>query len=195
MLGGALLAAVAQQPADAHLVSTQLGPFYDGAAHALAGPEDLLSIVAVALLAGLGGAKHGRTALVALAGGWALGAAAALAPATPAAGAAVPLIGAGTLLVLGIAGAADLRVAPPLLGVVAAAVGASRGLLGGAGEAGGTWVTALGAATGAFVLAAVLLALAVWLAERRARIALRVGGSWLAAIGMLMVGWQIHAAR
>jgi urease accessory protein len=44
-------------PAHAHLMNTGFGPFYDGLAHPLMSPEDLLPVAAMTLLAGLGGAR------------------------------------------------------------------------------------------------------------------------------------------
>ena len=43
-------------PADAHLNSTGMGPFYDGLMHFLMSPEDIVPVLALALLAGLRGA-------------------------------------------------------------------------------------------------------------------------------------------
>lgn len=40
--------------ASAHLVNSGFGPFYDGSAHLFVMPEDLLLVVAISLLAGLG---------------------------------------------------------------------------------------------------------------------------------------------
>src|SRR5262249_60944076 len=45
-------------PAAAHLNSTGLGPVYDGGAHFLASPEDLLAVFALGLLAGARGAPY-----------------------------------------------------------------------------------------------------------------------------------------
>src|SRR5437764_12664206 len=46
-------------PADAHLNSTGVGPFYDGLMHFLMSPEDIVPVLALALLAGLRGAAYG----------------------------------------------------------------------------------------------------------------------------------------
>ena len=53
-------------PAEAHLNSTGMGPFYDGVMHFLMSPEDLVPVLALALLAGLRGASYGRRALFVL---------------------------------------------------------------------------------------------------------------------------------
>src|SRR5215467_5523690 len=52
--------------ADAHLNSTGMGPVYDGMLHFVLSPEDLIPVLALALLAGLRGAPYGRRALFAL---------------------------------------------------------------------------------------------------------------------------------
>ena len=49
-----------RRAAEAHLNSTGMGPLYDGAAHFLTSPGDLLSVLALALFAGLRGAGARR---------------------------------------------------------------------------------------------------------------------------------------
>ena len=60
--GGALLAGAAA-PAHAHLVETGFGAFYDGLAHVVMTPVDLLVGLAIALLAGQQGTQPARWAL------------------------------------------------------------------------------------------------------------------------------------
>ena len=60
-------------PADAHLNTTGMGPFYDGLMHFLMSPEDIVPVLALALLAGLRGANYGRWALFTLPVAWLLG--------------------------------------------------------------------------------------------------------------------------
>jgi urease accessory protein len=61
----AVLLALALWPslAEAHLVTTGLGPVYDGLVHFAMTPEDLIPTFALALLAGLRGASHSRRTL------------------------------------------------------------------------------------------------------------------------------------
>ncbi|MGH9366853.1 MAG: HupE/UreJ family protein, partial [Thermoanaerobaculia bacterium] len=54
LLAAALLLAM-PRAAYAHLVSTGVGPFYDGAAHFLVSFEELLPVLALSLFAGLRG--------------------------------------------------------------------------------------------------------------------------------------------
>ena len=49
--------------AAAHLVTTGMGPVYDGIGHLLLTPEDLIPVFAIALYAGLRGRTPGRRAL------------------------------------------------------------------------------------------------------------------------------------
>ena len=60
-------------PGEAHLNSTGMGPFYDGLMHFLMSPEDIIPVLALALLAGLRGADFGRRALLVLPSAWLLG--------------------------------------------------------------------------------------------------------------------------
>ncbi|MGH2570433.1 MAG: HupE/UreJ family protein, partial [bacterium] len=73
---GALAAVAAPRPALAHATNTGFGPFYDGLAHLFVTPEDLLTVVAIALFAAQHGAKAGRRAVVALPAAWLAGMAA-----------------------------------------------------------------------------------------------------------------------
>ena len=94
--------------AEAHLVTTGLGPVYDGIGHLLVTPEDLLPVLALALLAGLRGAGVGRRVLCVLPIAWLTGGGVGLLaqglPAFPS-----PAL---SFLVLGTLVAADLRLPP-----------------------------------------------------------------------------------
>ena len=58
-----LVILVRPEAAKAHLVSTGLGPFYDGVTHLLVSPDDLLGVIALSLLAGLNSKGHGPRAV------------------------------------------------------------------------------------------------------------------------------------
>ncbi len=62
-----------------HLVTTGLGPFFDGVGHLFLTIEDLLPVIALALLAGLRGPAAGRRVLFLLPPAWLLGGAIGLA--------------------------------------------------------------------------------------------------------------------
>ena len=61
------------QIADAHLVSTGAGPFYDGSAHFFLTYEELLPVIALSLFAGLRGARNGRWLIAVLPVAWIAG--------------------------------------------------------------------------------------------------------------------------
>jgi hydrogenase/urease accessory protein HupE len=187
LTSGALLLA---SRADAHLVTTGLGPVYDGIGHLLLTPEDLVPILALALLAGLKGARAGRLALFVLPlawlGGGLLGLAFGAAVRAP-----VPAL---SFLLLGILVASDARLRDGVVAALAAALGLVHGFLNGPALAGnGPGAPGLlGIAAVAFVLVALASALVVSLKAPAARIAVRVAGSWIAAIGLLLLGWALR---
>jgi hydrogenase/urease accessory protein HupE len=191
--GAAALLALTPASAQAHLVVTGLGPFYDGVSHFGLSPEDLLPIAAFGLYAGLRGAAQARWSLGALTLGWIAGGALAMT------GVSLPAI------VLSAASAALLLLVGGLLalnrdfGLRACAVGAGglglvRGLadLTGAGLTAPHALTLLGMAAGGVALFA--LAASITLPMRRLWmiVAARVGGSWVAATGLLLAGWLLR---
>lgn len=185
--------------AEAHLVTTGLGPFYDGIKHFSTSVDDLLPALALALFAGLRGPQPGRRALFALPLAWLLGGLlGALLPNLP------PLptpLGAGVLAVtfmaLGLLVAADLRLPPLAVMAVAMALGLIHGFINGLAmaEDGATGQTAtlqlLGVAVTLFILVALVSAMVIALRPVWARIAVRVAGSWIAAMGLLWLGWSL----
>ncbi len=178
-------------PAHAHLVTTGLGPLYDGVSHVLMSPDDLLPVLAMAFLAGLNGKAAGRHVLFALPLAWIVGALAGFAlraPVRPDAAAAVPL------LVLGALTAVDRRLSPTLVTGLALVLGLLHGWPNGAGiaVAGREAISIAGLAAAIFVLVALVAAFVASLRAPWARIMVRVLGSWIAAIGLLMLGWSIR---
>jgi hydrogenase/urease accessory protein HupE len=178
-------------PADAHLNSTGMGPFYDGLMHFLMSPEDIVPVLALALLAGLRGASYGRRALFTLPIAWLLGGLAGLSAMTMR---PHPLIAAAWFLLLGGLLAADAKVSLRLATALAALLGLYHGYLNGVGM--GQFDTAavaiLGLVFAVFVLIALAAAVVVRLRSEWARIAVRVAGSWIAASGLLMLGWAVR---
>jgi hypothetical protein len=155
LLLGIVISAALLKPTDAaaHLVTTGMGPVYDGIGHLLLTPEDLVPALAVALYAGLRGRAPGRRALFFFPLAWLLGGFIGLTAST------MPTfpVAAISFLLLGILIAADLR----LSGIMSAL----------------------------FVLVALVSAFVVSLKPPWTRIVVRVAGSWVAAMGLLMVGW------
>jgi len=175
----------------AHLVETGLGPVYDGVSHLLVSFDDLLPVVALALLAGLNGAAAGRRVLFLLPATW-LGAGAlgflAGSPGLPYASTAASLLLVGALTAL------DRKLSPNWVGALAVAVGGLHGWLNGAALAqNGLPARALwGIGAAVFVLVALAAAAVSRLRAPAARIAIRVAGSWIGAIGLLYLGWSLR---
>jgi urease accessory protein len=187
----ALLAFAA--PAHAHLMTTGFGPFYDGLTHVFVTPEDLLQVIAVALLAGLGGAPSSRLALLALPTAWLagnVGGALGLPCTTPFATTA-----AATILVGGLV-AADVPLPPAAVAGIAAAVGLVGGARNGieVATAAASPLVGVGAACALFVLVSLLGGQVSSVRAPWGRVVVRVGGSWIAAIGLLMLGWSFRTA-
>jgi hydrogenase/urease accessory protein HupE len=175
---------------EAHLVTTGLGPVYDGIGHLLMTPEDLLPVLALALVAGLQGAEAGRCVLGLLPSSWLVGGCIGrLAPALP--GVPIPAL---SLLILGILVAVDLRLPPSAVTVLALSLGLLQGVLNGVAmqQAGAGALGLLGLLAALFVLVALVAAGVVSLHQQWTRIAVRVAGSWMAAIGLLMLGWFLR---
>jgi len=177
--------------AEAHLMNTGFGPFYDGLAHPLVTPEDLLPVVAMALLAGLGGPRTGRFTLFVLPAAWLAGMLVGRLVAPH--GAAIWLIPALTVAA-GALVAADRRLPPSVLAGSATVLGLVHGSQNGAGlaatDAGVTG--ALGVACTIFMVVALIAATVASLRKPWMRILVRVAGSWIAAIGLLMLGWSLR---
>jgi hydrogenase/urease accessory protein HupE len=179
-------------PARAHLYSTGMGPLYDGALHFLGSPGDLLSALALALLAGMRGAGCGRSAMFVLPAAW-LGA--ALVGSTLHAVESSTVASALWLLLLGGLLAADAKLSARGVAVLAAGAGAYHGFLNGSGLGASLASAAalFGLAAAVFALVALASALPVAIRAGWARIGLRVIGSWIAASGLLWLGWALRA--
>jgi len=179
-------------PAEAHLNSTGMGPFYDGLMHFLMSPEDTVPVLALALLAGLRGASYGRRALFTLPVAWLLGGLAGLSTMTAK---PHPLVASAWFLLLGGLLAADAKVSLRATTALAAILGIYHGYLNGIGM--GQFNTAavalIGLVFAVFVLIALSAAFVVRLRAHWTRIAVRVAGSWIAASGLLMLGWAVRA--
>jgi len=179
-------------PAAAHLNSTGMGPVYDGLTHFLTSPEDLVPVLALALFAGLRGAAYGRRALFTLPAAWLLGSLLGL---TAAATTASPVLSSLWFLLLGGLAATDARLSLRLTTALAALLGLVHGYFNGAGMSpfGSAFIAVVGLVSAVFALIALAAAFVVQLRAHWARIAVRVAGSWIAASGLLMLGWALRA--
>jgi hydrogenase/urease accessory protein HupE len=180
------LAALTATPAHAHLVETGFGAFYNGIAHLALTPSDLLIVVALALLAGQCGTRAARWALLALPCAWLIGGAVgALFPSNV----TLPVL---TTLTFGLAGALvafNARLNAAAVALCTMTAGLLHGYVNGASLGSSGTLALTGAVTAAFCLFAILAAQVTTIRAAWGRIALRAAGSWVAAAGILMLGW------
>jgi urease accessory protein len=188
--GLALGLALSAGAAHAHAASVQAGAFYAGLLHPLTAPEHVLPMLALGLLAAQQGLRKGQGVLLAFPAALALGAALALLPQTSGWMSLLNLVNLASAILFG-----GLVATSPvaLLYGLAALFGLTHGYANGAAITAGLSppVFILGLVTAALLVlgyslggAAYLLRLApTWLP-----IAVRVAGSWVAAIGILVFG-------
>ena len=190
----ALLLAVATgavaPAAHAHLVTTGLGPVYDGILHFVLTLEDLIPALALSIYAGLRGREHARIAMFALPIAWlAAGVAGVMAAREPTVTPDwLPFVLLGGLV------AADLSLPRAGTAVLAVALGAALGYQNGVVMSvpdGPGLRGVLGTAATVFVVVTLLAALVSRFQAGGLRIAWRVLGSWIAATGLLLFGWSL----
>ena len=187
----AALSALAASPVHAHLVETGFGAFYDGLAHVAVTPADLLVVVAIALFAGLRGRGAARLAMFAMPIAWLAGGLVGARWLEPA---AWPLWTTLTFAVAGALVASNATLRDAGVALLAVVAGLLHGLVNGVTIApGGSAALALtGASTAVFCAIAILSAEVAALPAGWPRIAVRVAGSWIAAAGVLMLGWLLR---
>jgi len=178
--------------AHAHLMNTGFGPFYDGLTHLFVTPEDLLPVIALALLAGLRGPRFGRAVLFALPVAWLVGSGAGLLI-TPQI--TLPVAETIVTIALGALVAANCPLSIAAVGGLAILLGLLHGILNGSElsktNASGQ-ISAAGVAAALFVVVSLLAGQAASVRALWARVAVRVAGSWIVAIGLLMLGWAMR---
>jgi hydrogenase/urease accessory protein HupE len=175
--------------AAAHLVTTGLGPVYDGIGHLLLTPEDLVPVLALSMFAGLRGATAGRRTLLFLPLAWLTGGLCGLLfeIQTP-----FP-IPALSFLFLGALVAADRRMPAHGVAALSIALGIAHGFLNGTAlQQGPEALGLIGIMATLFTLVALVSALVVSLERPWTRIVVRVLGSWIVASGILMLGWALR---
>ena len=191
-LAAAVILLSAPSAAHAHLVNTRLGDFYGGVLHPLTAFEEVLPWLALAALAAFQGPARARWLVVvfplSLLAGCALW---QWLPSEP----FVPAIAVALIAITGLSVAAAVRLPLPVLLGLAAVMGFVHGLQNGQAMTATTdqllfilGVTAIGygvmtIATGAAI--AFLRGVGGW-----RPIALRASGSWIAAVGIMVLGLQ-----
>jgi hydrogenase/urease accessory protein HupE len=163
--------------------SEAFGPFNDGLTHLFVTPEDLLPVIAIALLAGLRGPRFGRAVLFVLPIAWLIGSAfgSLLAPAIT-----LPLPETILTIALGILLATDSRL--PLTSVASLAIllGLFHGLLNGSDlpkTPSSSQIFAAGVGTALFITASLLAGQGASVQLPWGRVTIRVAGvgSWPSA--------------
>jgi hydrogenase/urease accessory protein HupE len=175
-------------PAAAHLVTTGLGPVYDGIGHLLLTPEDLAPAIALSLYCGLRGAEISRFAIFIFPLAWLLGGLCgtmmAFEPSFP--------LSTFSFLLIGILVAADISLPLLIVAPMTVIIGFTHGVLNGIVLKPGSGVLGLvGIMSALFVLVTIFSAAVVSIRQSWARIVVRVIGSWVAASGLLMIGWHL----
>src|SRR5262249_35858527 len=149
----------------------------------------LIPAAALALYAGLRGPRSGRRALFLLPCAWLAGGLIGLLVHR-----ALPFpVAAVSLLVLGPLVASDLPLPAWAVGALATGLGVAHGFTNGVAFAvGGAGVRGLlGIAAALFAVVALISASVIALERPWKRIAVRVAGSWIAAVGLLLLGWGL----
>jgi len=176
--------------AEAHLPTIGLGPVYDGILHLLLSPEDLIPAIALALLAGQRGAGTSRRVLWILPVAWLAGGFAGMFLGTPR-GSDVTCF---SFLLLGGLIAFNAKLSVPLTTALASMLGFFHGYLNGSGinrfNDGAYFL--LGLALIVFVVVALFTSFVIPLRRQWTLIVVRVAGSWIAASGLLMLGWALR---
>jgi urease accessory protein len=182
---------VAPQIASAHLVTSGIGPFYDGVVHFFVSPEDLAVVIALALFGGLSGREAARWLVLALPGAWLLGTGLGLHWPGPTGSGWLPAL---SMLLAGLLAAVNLNVPPWLPAAVAIGLGMVHGCLNGRTMAftDTSFLAAVGIVVALGLLALLLGALTSALRVPWQKIAARTLGSWMAAIGLLALAWSLR---
>jgi urease accessory protein len=174
----------------AHLIETGLGPVYDGITHFALTPEDLIPALALAMFAGLRGTESARRVMFVLPAAWLIGGIAGTLAGAPAlvVPAWLPLLALGGLV------AADARLPAAATAAIAALLGIALGYANGyaMAQAGPGLRGVVGIAGTVFVLTTLAAAcVAAWQAGWM-RTAWRAVGGWVAASGLLLLGWSLR---
>jgi urease accessory protein len=186
--GALLVVFVGAGPASAHMLDNRFGDFYGGVIHPLTALEHGLPILAVGLLAGQQGERAARWLVLVFPLALLIGAGLpTLAPSLPSMG----FLNAASFVVLGLLVAAGWRLPLTLLIALGAVFGLSHGYENGRAMMpdAAVHLFVLGVASAGAIVTALVSAATLDLAARRwSRVAVRILGSWIAAIGIMTIG-------
>jgi hydrogenase/urease accessory protein HupE len=172
------------------LVSSGVGPFYDGVAHFFVTPEDIMVVIALALFGGLSGRAAARALVMTLPIAWLVGTALGRHLEGGSVPSFLPAIG---ILTSGLLVALDPKVPTPLPAWLAAVLGLLHGFLNGRAMvmSDTSSLAAVGIAAALATVSLLLAAVVVSLRLPWQKIVARVIGSWAAAIGLLALAWKL----
>jgi urease accessory protein len=196
LIAAAVLLAQAS-PAEAHIVALRLGDFYAGALHPLTDLQDIILWGAMGVLGGMLGAARGRWLVLVFPLGLLAGLALAQSFEITLTGSTVD---AAMVLVLGLLMATAVRIPTAVLCALAFALAVIRGAANATdlGPETDRLLFAAGLACSGYAVITLVMALA--LAFRGAdtsapiswrKITLQALGGWIAAIGLMMVGYGL----
>jgi hydrogenase/urease accessory protein HupE len=105
-------------------------------------------------------------------------------------------LSASSFVLFGVLVAADVRLPPRLVATLGMLYGVTQGLAIGAALAkqSAAATSLLGSVVTVALLVLLTSAAVVPLRAFRARLAVRIAGSWVVAVGIMMLGWWIHAS-
>lgn len=181
--------------AHAHLIDTRLGDFYGGALHPLTDLQQILPWIALAALAAFQGPQRARWVVLAFPLALLAGSLASLVLPSPPFAAIIDL---SLVAVTGLALAAALSLPLPVLLAITALMGLLHGYQNGEAMVAGTDRVLFLSGVMAIGYAALTLLTGTAIAFLKGvggwrPIALRASGSWVAAIGIMVLGLQFVA--
>lgn len=197
--GAAIAVLASSGSAEAHIVAARLGDFYTGAIHPLTDLQDIVLWIALGIFAGSVGPERGRWLVPVVPLGLLTGLSIELVLGVGALGA---LGNAALMVCLGLLLVAGIRANTPVLCAIAFGLGVVRGAVNATGVVPETNVVlfAAGLATTGYAAITLIMALVVWFhrstADRRTGwrdIAIRVCGSWIAAVGLMIAGLALKS--
>jgi urease accessory protein len=182
--------------AQAHLVDARLGDFYGGVLHPLTSLEEILPWLALAALAAFQGPERARWLVVVFPLGVLAGAVLSLVLPSPS---FIPAVSVALIAITGLAVAAAVSLSLPALLGLAAVMGLVHGHQNGQAMTATTdhllfisGVTAIG-----YAVMTMATGGAIWFLRGVGGwrpIALRASGSWVAAVGIMVLGLQVLAS-
>jgi hydrogenase/urease accessory protein HupE len=184
---------VAPASANAHLMATGMGPVFDGISHFGLSPEDFLPVVALGVFAGLRGPAHSRLSLGSVSLFWLAGGMTAM-MGFALSDLVLSSVTAALFMLIGILLAANVSLPPLFCAGLGAGLGFVRGMadLSGVEESVAHILSLLGMTASVFSIFALAASLTIPLKRVWMIVAARVGGSWLAALGLLLAGWIVR---